>query len=661
MAINEEQYFHKLNNTNCSSYTNNHVCSMLYTDILNNISMFTNYNTLFNNFIRNFRLDYYRNRECSHQKKAIELFTTLIDIIDIDKIPNDYFIIMCSQNTGFDEIIKKKLTNMNNITQTIFKNIVSSNNKNLIEFLFESKNLVFEVTSDLLEYVCSNHSINNYVNRHNKMYFEPDNKANSSKFNAKIITELLNHKVTVTKKAILIAILNTVSIEIIKQLIMLGPEICTDYLEAACFSVNTEVTDFLLDNKIIPTNECFKQLFSKSNNKYEELYSDKCGKRIPYSIRDGSLIKEYTSMVTKLINYNYTVTYKDVLMATEFYVTIPNIEKYNIKFDSKFLDICSEASFYPNYKHNIVPDVSCLQRECKKSGNITAIRELINKQKIKPDAICLENACNLRSNMATIKVLIEKGAPVSIKAVKNIVDANANSVCSYVVDEYIKNIQNAPVQITAIKTQEPVKKIEVVSESESDEQELSEVSSLSNEADNIDILGVSANTQNVQQVPIDEEESSESDEEEEVEVKEVKTTKKYKGAKIVVKKKQKDEAKIEVAEEKQVKQLVDCITVPTKILDKDKVVLSDTFCKFFSIENNTEMNVISMKRFLLNYFNNKKLLKKDSFVIELSDDICKAIGLDTTKYLSKLDIKELDKFCKYILENMQNKVIEKKN
>jgi len=49
-----------------------------------------------------------------------------------------------------------------------------------------------------------------------------------------------------------------------------------------------------------------------------------------------------------------------------------------------------------------------------------------------------------------------------------------------------------------------------------------------------------------------------------------------------------------------------------------------------------------------------KLLKKDSFVVELSQELCTAISLDTAKYINKLDIKELDNFCKYVLDNMQH-------
>ena len=68
--------------------------------------------------------------------------------------------------------------------------------------------------------------------------------------------------------------------------------------------------------------------------------------------------------------------------------------------------------------------------------------------------------------------------------------------------------------------------------------------------------------------------------------------------------------------------------------------------------------MLSFKRILFNYFNNNKLIKKDSFDIELSTELCKAIGFDNSKFGNKMNLKDIDAFCLYILD-INNKSCDK--
>ncbi len=662
--LNETYYIQKLNNMSCSSY-NGHSCRLLYKEITNNMSIFTNYNNLFNSFISSFRKDYYGYRECSLQVEAPILFETLIDIIDFTQISKERFLIMCMQSDKFDNIIIKKLGTLTNIPANIIINIIISKNKKLIDYIFNTPNLHIELTPAVLQEMCTNPRVvkvktQGHQAGYQRIMYEPEKQEVSNDFNNKIIMEILNHKITVTKDIINTAIISHISVETIKSLIALGPEVCSEYLEAASFSLNTEAIDFLLDNKIIPTKKCIKELFS-TDISFKHICQE-IQKQKPYSQKDTIVINKYKTILVKFINYNYNITYDDVLLAIEYFITIPHIEKFNIKFDSKFIQKCSDIGFYPDYNHNMKADVICLQKECMKSGNITIIRELVNKQKIMPDSVCLENACKVRSNLPVIRFLVEKGAKPSIKSLQNIIHANANSACCFVIDEFAKVFNPNNIANAQVNKKENIIEDNTEEDTESNSQENSEA----NEAEQIDVLGVTqlAKTQNKLEVESESEEEiivnkkvveSESDEEE---LKEVKASKKYKGAKIVVKKKHKEE-EVQI---KPTEALIDCATIQTKITDKDKFTMPETFCKYFGIDSKIEMNLISLKKLLINHLNNKKLIKKDSFIVELSNDICEGLGLDTKKYINKLDIKELDNFCKFILENTVAKdKTEKKN
>jgi hypothetical protein len=685
MAITEAGMYTQLTNLYCGYSSQHTQCSQVYANIKNNLSIFSNYNTLLTSFINSLNKGYYGS--CVSAISCYELFTTLLDLSDIESLDNNTFKNM-SLNTKFADYLITFISKMKKISPDLITKIIYSQNKAMIQKILLDSKLELNFIPEHIEFICSNYTYLIANTNHNAYYGTnykisqniPDKDANE--FTNKLISELINRKIKVSKSAILLAILHNLNLSTIKTLLTLGPAVCEDYLIAACFSLNKDMIDFLLDNKIEPTSKCMQAIFkmyatdnlgfSVNGIKLGEIRKDKA-----HSLKDTTIIKKYTQIIETLLNYNYKLEYQDVLEATRNFVQVNNIEKYNIKLDSKFLEVCSEVGFYPNYKHDIKADIKCLQKECNKYGNLTAIKELVNKQHLKPDAICMENACKFKSNLQTIKFLYEKGAPIDHNAVKNIVHSNGNSAMIFIVDEYVRSLESKiNKQNTNTKTNQ------LVDNNKNSENDNFEYSDLSDLEENVLVKDVEIliPTKKAEVVEDDEEpkvvkkivehvSESESESEEEI-------VKPKKSKKILIKKTKKTEEK-EVAKEeikvedkkKKTKEkkteeikttnnqtvttgikLDDYKLSKTKIISKEEVSLPAKFSKFFNLDKDVKLSVLSFKKILFNYFNNNKLIKKDSFEIELSAELCEAINFNKTKYGNKMDLKDIDAFCLFVLD-----------
>ena len=644
--VTETTIIAELNNLYCSSsyYNNNgnkHIsCEKIIDKITNNIHVFSNYNTLMANFLNGMTKSYYG--QCFTTPKCIDCFKKILNLIDVEILPLDIFKKMCNTNQVFTQEVYISICEKKEISKDFLTRILFTQNTKLIYDIFENKSLVLNLHPEHLETLCLNNKafeIYNGINGQNHGYNQQSNyvemtQEKSSEFNSKIIMDFINSKIKVSKTTVIMAIMFNIKPLITKQLITLGPELSDEYLVAACYGSNKDMIEFLLDNKIQPNNKCIPALFA---NEFSKTFIDldkfnkyTLKKSLPNSIKDTGNIKIFTALTNILLNYDYNLTYEDLLLLTRNFITINGIEKYNIKFDNKFLETCSDVGFYPAYKHNLKADVSCLQKECKKPGNITAIKELVNKQKVKPDEICLENACRYKSNSATIKFLIENGAKVSANSVKNIIYATGNSSSCYVIDEYIKCLdKEKALPKVEQKLIIPKPKLEIV---HIDNYEDKDDSVNGENSDNIEVLKVDIKE----------------------EVKEEKQVKTKKGIKVTVKK-TKDKNPEEVIIVKPKEEKIDYTTIQISITEKDTISLSVKFVEYFSLDKDVKLNMLSFKRILINYLNNKKLIKKDSFNIELPDDLCNAIDFDTKKYGNILDIKLLDKFCLFVLDiNLQS-------
>lgn len=679
IVMTEATMYSQLSNLYCSYSSRHSACSTVYANIKANLSLFSNYNNLLTQFINSASKDYYG--VCATTYASCELFRTLLDLADIESLDNNTFKSM-SLNIKFLDILTNHIVKIKKISSNLINKIIFSENKILIEKILFNGELELNFIPEHLELICSNSGYfygtgsglsNNYKINNNITINE------FHEFSNKLITEFVNRKTKVTKNAILMAITHNLNLPTIKTLLTLGPVLCEDYLTASCFVLNKDIIDFLLDNKLVPTSKCMQAIFARTitddlfEHKISHLKISNINKNFPYSIKDIVNIKKYSNIIETLLKYNYKLTYQDVLDATELYIQIDNIEKYNINFDSKFLEICSGVGFYPNYKHNIKADVKCLQKECVKSGNLTSIKELVNKLHIKPDAICMQNACKFRSNLQTIKFLFEKGAPIDHIALKNITYSNGNSSMNFVVDEFIRSFTSKN-----NKQDENVKhsgnnldyEYDISSDNLSDisHDNLSDNESVVSKKEKPIEENISQKLNNKNEVfeskpaIIKKETEKIAESESEDDSLKPKHTKKV----IIKKKKKPEEIKIDdekikettlsdniIVKNESIKvetKYEDYKTIKTKITAKDEIKLSTKFTTFFNLEKDIKLTVLTFKKILFNYLNNNKLIKKDSFEVELSSELCETIGFDKKKYGNKLNLKDIDIFCLYILD-----------
>ena len=73
--------------------------------------------------------------------------------------------------------------------------------------------------------------------------------------------------------------------------------------------------------------------------------------------------------------------------------------------------------------------------------------------------------------------------------------------------------------------------------------------------------------------------------------------------------------------------------------------------KFFELKNNT-INLSTFKKVLLNYFKTNNLIQKESFEIILDEKLIKILKFENYGY--KINLKDLDEFCKFILTLFMN-------
>lgn len=224
----------------------------------------------------------------------------------------------------------------------------------------------------------------------------------------------------------------THNIDILKSAIAMGGKLNTSVLEDTCASFvdRIEKVTFVLDNKVSPTKKAFDNIINRDTKR--EIY------------RYGSVSNVYRKhsndpalAIDLLVRYGYVVTYDDLMNALKKKVVINNIERFNMKFDSTYFQVCAEIGMYPYKVDGTNPDIVCLVRECKKACNLTTIRDIINKYNLVPDAACMREACKHKSNLQTIKYLVSKGGKIDLECVKNMANAIRHKTLDYTIDQFI--------------------------------------------------------------------------------------------------------------------------------------------------------------------------------------------------------------------------------
>ena len=177
-------------------------------------------------------------------------------------------------------------------------------------------------------------------------------------------------------------------------------------IEWACKCANIEVLVYGLDNKIIPNDKMFNNIFESSDKNI------------------------YYNMINILVKYGYNITYQNFVDITKNGVEWNDVpDEY---FTEEINDICDELHFYPKYYKTSVKKLAyaCTMNDLK------AIKEII-KGGIELNMNCLEQACK-SSKVPTLRLLIEdKKMILNNNCLRNSLE-NTKLSRKYIVEKYIQ-------------------------------------------------------------------------------------------------------------------------------------------------------------------------------------------------------------------------------
>jgi len=196
----------------------------------------------------------------------------------------------------------------------------------------------------------------------------------------------------------------------------------------------------ILNLRINPTKKGFLMLY---NSELENQYT--------YTYNINSTLMNYAEL---LIAYGYQFTYEDFLVLVSNGYWIDNIERFQFKFDNRYLEACQKSHIYPvdpytvglaytqaclhaacengnetqiKTIHKTVPyDLTSLHMICKNSGVSKIVTDMLKTLEL--DVICIENLClNANGNQSLILKLLEKyKIKPTLTSIKNVCQSSGS-------------------------------------------------------------------------------------------------------------------------------------------------------------------------------------------------------------------------------------------
>ena len=192
-VITESSIYAELNSLYCSSYGGGAIhssCSKIIDKINQNMSIFTNYNTLLYNFVTGLGKGYYSS--CSSTVLAKQCFETILNLVNLNEFTLEQFKKISNSSTHFVDIFSKKIGSINEFSPDIVTKILYTSNTNLIDEMFNSKKPIHFIPEHY-EIICINSKTfsKSTANQGNVAYgynnqILPENNANvSNTYNSK--------------------------------------------------------------------------------------------------------------------------------------------------------------------------------------------------------------------------------------------------------------------------------------------------------------------------------------------------------------------------------------------------------------------------------------------------------------------------------------------
>lgn len=237
---------------------------------------------------------------------------------------------------------------------------------------------------------------------------------------------------------------------IIQSLVFKNFPITNDHLTRVILHCNSaDSIDFMFElSGIKPTKIHYKHLLTAT--KEQEIDIDKRHTTIykkvhvmlntSYTMYRTGNVPSYTpEKMEVLIKHGFIPDIEDIHLSITSNKEIYNIERFGIALDEKFLKLCQENNFYPNYNFKCVDqNLYKLQELCLKK-NLPKIKQLFNKNKIVPDNVCLENASKVPNNKGTLETLVNAGGIITKSCLISYADTIHDNQLTFLMQEYFKN------------------------------------------------------------------------------------------------------------------------------------------------------------------------------------------------------------------------------
>jgi hypothetical protein len=159
-----------------------------------------------------------------------------------------------------------------------------------------------------------------------------------------------------------------------------------------------------------------------------------------YTIYKDGNTQNYTPEKTEvLIKHGFVPDIIDINLSVLKGKEIYNIERFGIVLDEKFLKLCQENNFYPQYNFKCIdPNLYKLQELCLKK-NLPQIKQFLKKNKVVPDSVCLENASTVPNNKETIQLLVDAGGIITKSCVLEYAKITPDNQLRFLLSQYFKN------------------------------------------------------------------------------------------------------------------------------------------------------------------------------------------------------------------------------
>lgn len=376
-------------------------------------------------------------------------------------------------------------------------------------------------------------------------------------------------------------------------------------LATACSRLNLDLINKILHYKIVPNQECFNALLQHQRVNY--YYADK----------QSTDAFKVAKLIDVLIYNGYKITYDDVVFALEHGCFINDIQRFDFKFKTDFLERCAVLGYYPYPNLDIKPTLKCLEVECGKANNVPNIKKMLaSNPDLKPDVKCLEKACDHRSNITNIRYLVEvHGVKPNNECLKVISKHLRNSTLTFL----LSHMDDISADKEANKEKNKIKKPKNIKKPEPDNDIMKEYHKImKNHRDLIN--------QKKRSVKKEKKNDHHEIEEEHEKIED--------GNKI-----SKEDPTTKISENESKYQIIKITINNKKNIGRDKYPLYENAAKLFKIKNNQKVNIVDTRKYLISYINVHKLIDQDKKdLIKPNKELCKYLNIKEGQFISFNDI-----------------------